>query len=291
VGDGEVAQGRFYIPSLTTGEITMPSRCLVAFIAILCFTPAVLAGVVIYDEVGPLNGEYTISTSATQLGPESFSFVYSITNNNQGSGWPVGLDGFYLDVPVSASISNVVCPAPYAGPPGYWLSDEGTSTTPGCKKLSWGGQHPHSVYPIGTTAQFSFQADGVAVGSTAANVLTYKYDGGGGNWHYSLFLTTLTGPVAILEPVFLLGDANKDGTVNVADLTLLLNNYNKTGMVWADGDFDYDGTVNVADLTALLDNYNRTSGAVASTAVPEPSSIAMLGITLMALLSWWRKRP
>jgi formylglycine-generating enzyme len=88
---------------------------------------------------------------------------------------------------------------------------------------------------------------------------------------------------------FFLGDANKDGTVNVADLTLLLNNYNKTGMVWANGDFNYDGTVNVADLTALLDNYNQTSGTVAGTAVPEPSSITMLGIAGI-LLCWWRKR-
>jgi hypothetical protein len=89
------------------------------------------------------------------------------------------------------------------------------------------------------------------------------------------------------EPVFLPGDANMDWTVNVADLTLLLNNYNETDMVWANGDFNDDGTVNVADLTALLNNYNKTYGArvVAGTAVPEPSNIAMLaGVALTALL-------
>jgi hypothetical protein len=88
---------------------------------------------------------------------------------------------------------------------------------------------------------------------------------------------------------FLLGDANKNGTVNVADLTNLLNNYNKAGMVWTNGDFTGDGTVNVADLTILLNNYNRTSGAslVAGTAVPEPGSLVMLaGIALTALLYW-----
>ena len=89
-----------------------------------------------------------------------------------------------------------------------------------------------------------------------------------------------------------------DWTVNVADLTLLLNNYNKTGMVWADGDFNYDGSVNVADLTALLNRYNMSveengaAGAglsVGSTAVPEPTSLALLG-TAVSLLAWRLRR-
>jgi hypothetical protein len=96
-----------------------------------------------------------------------------------------------------------------------------------------------------------------------------------------------------IPPAFLPGDANRDGTVNVADLTNLLNNYNKTGKNWYNGDFNGDTIVNVADLTLLLNNYNKTSGAgvVADTAVPEPSSIAMLGgIAVMGLLYWWRKQ-
>jgi hypothetical protein len=97
------------------------------------------------------------------------------------------------------------------------------------------------------------------------------------------------GYIALAVPEFLLGDANKSGKVDVADLTLLLNNYKKSGKTWADGDFTGDGTVNIADLTALLNNYNKSIGAsvVAGTAVPEPSSIAMLaGLALAALLYW-----
>jgi autotransporter-associated beta strand protein len=96
------------------------------------------------------------------------------------------------------------------------------------------------------------------------------------------------------------GDANLSGTVDVADLTALLNNYNKTGMVWADGNFNYDvdGVVNVADLTALLNNYNKSVGgsvmaglSVGGSAVPEPGTVVLLSTGLLGLLAYaWRKQ-
>ena len=42
--------------------------------------------------------------------------------------------------------------------------------------------------------------------------------------------------------VALPGDANSDGTVNINDLSILLANFDKTGMAWANGDFNGDGT-------------------------------------------------
>ena len=53
------------------------------------------------------------------------------------------------------------------------------------------------------------------------------------------------------------GDANQSGAVNVDDLALLLNNYDKTGKIWSDGDFTGDGVVDVADLATLLNNYDK----------------------------------
>jgi hypothetical protein len=50
------------------------------------------------------------------------------------------------------------------------------------------------------------------------------------------------------------GDANLDGTVDGSDLTLLAQNWKKSGTTWAQGDFNYDGTVDGSDLTLLARN-------------------------------------
>ena len=71
----------------------------------------------------------------------------------------------------------------------------------------------------------------------------------------------------------LYGDANLDGSVNGADLNVVLSNYNQTGMTWSQGDFNYDGTVNGADLNTVLSNYNQSLSVGA--AVPEPGSLAV----------------
>ena len=53
------------------------------------------------------------------------------------------------------------------------------------------------------------------------------------------------------------GDANVDGYVDIKDLTIVLSNYDKTGMTWAQGDFNADGTVNGADLNVVLGPNNH----------------------------------
>jgi hypothetical protein len=64
----------------------------------------------------------------------------------------------------------------------------------------------------------------------------------------------------------LTGDANLDGTVNMSDLTIVLTNYNKTGMSWSTGDFTGDGTVDISDLNKLLVNYSVSTGSNAEAA-------------------------
>lgn len=55
----------------------------------------------------------------------------------------------------------------------------------------------------------------------------------------------------------LVGDGNLDGTVNNADLVILLTHYGLTGQSLTGGDYDGDGTVNNADLVALLTDYGQ----------------------------------
>jgi autotransporter-associated beta strand protein len=83
------------------------------------------------------------------------------------------------------------------------------------------------------------------------------------------------------------GDANLDGTVNIADFNALASNFGGSGKIWSVGDFNYDGVVNLLDLNALATNFGM-SGALSSPAlgalVPEPGSISLLALGLAAIL-------
>jgi hypothetical protein len=96
----------------------------------------------------------------------------------------------------------------------------------------------------------------------------------------------------LLKPT-IAGDANGDGTVNIGDLSILLANFDKTGMTWNQGDFDANGTVNIADLSQMLANFDKTanSSGPGIKAVPEPSSLVLLAISATTLFACaWRRR-
>ena len=69
------------------------------------------------------------------------------------------------------------------------------------------------------------------------------------------------------------GDANGDGVVNGADLNIVLSNYDKTGMDWAQGDFNGDGIVNGADLNIVLSNYGQSLAVSAAVVTPPTAPI------------------
>jgi len=109
-----------------------------------------------------------------------------------------------------------------------------------------------------------------------------------------------------------LGDANDNGSVDVADLGALATNYGATsGGTWATGDFNGDSAVGVGDLGQLATNYGASlsglptstgsqalpaneladaeiaagAGFDASTAsVPEPVCLPVLGLAGLALV-------
>ncbi|MHC4715484.1 MAG: hypothetical protein ACYS5V_00800 [Planctomycetota bacterium] len=79
----------------------------------------------------------------------------------------------------------------------------------------------------------------------------------------------------------LVGDANRDGQVGVADLSALADHYGVlSGATWEMGDFNRDGQVGVADLSALADNYGKTKQAP----LPAPASGAILAAGAAVLL-------
>jgi hypothetical protein len=82
------------------------------------------------------------------------------------------------------------------------------------------------------------------------------------------------------------GDANFDGTVNIADFSVVAANFNTTGKWWADGDFDFDASVGIGDFSALAANFNRTA-ARPSSSVPEAFSGAA---TLAPVAACLRRR-
>jgi PEP-CTERM motif len=82
------------------------------------------------------------------------------------------------------------------------------------------------------------------------------------------------------------GDYNGDGFVGVDDLNLVLVNWN-TSPAPGDllsGEGTGDGFVGVDDLNIVLVNWNNGTPPAAGAAIPEPASLALLGMGGMAML-------
>ena len=90
---------------------------------------------------------------------------------------------------------------------------------------------------------------------------------------------------------YLAGDANLDGTVNVVDLNSLGVNWQSATGAWSAGDFNADNMVNVGDLNRLGVNWQQSIPlAAANSAVPEPSAITLVLLSIVLLGGWERRR-
>jgi T5SS/PEP-CTERM-associated repeat protein len=96
-----------------------------------------------------------------------------------------------------------------------------------------------------------------------------------------------------------IGDLDNDGFVGIADLNIILANWNQfipPGDPRADvggvGGTGPDGFVGINDLNVVLGNWNAGTPplAEASVVVPEPGSLAVLGVALMTLCGVRRHR-
>lgn len=85
------------------------------------------------------------------------------------------------------------------------------------------------------------------------------------------------------------GDVNGDGVVNTLDLNIIVGNWQKTGETFSQGDLNDDGVVNTLDLNQVIGNWQKTYSA-SVIAVPEPTSLCLLGLGGLAVLRRRRSR-
>jgi fibronectin-binding autotransporter adhesin len=107
---------------------------------------------------------------------------------------------------------------------------------------------------------------------------------------------------AVLVRYTAYGDANLDGNVNTTDFNLVAANFGATsGARWFHGDFNYDGAVSTTDFNLLASNFGASvatpegtepqegAGALGAL-VPEPTSLALVGCSMVALFHRRRRR-
>ena len=89
-----------------------------------------------------------------------------------------------------------------------------------------------------------------------------------------------------VSSVALAGDLNLDGFVGVDDLNIVLVNWNQnvTPGDLGTGDPTGDGFVGVDDLNIVLVNWNNGTPPADGAAIPEPASLALLGLGGVAML-------
>ncbi len=110
-------------------------------------------------------------------------------------------------------------------------------------------------------------------------------------WDTSALLTTGVLAVVDTQPT-LVGDLNGDGFVGLDDLDIVLSawNQNVTAGDWAAGDPSGDGYVGLDDIDFVLGNWNAGTPAGASAAIPEPASVALIGVGGLCVLKRRRGR-
>jgi len=131
--------------------------------------------------------------------------------------------------------------------------------------------------PVPVDTQFSFQldvassnvqaylAENLSVGRVRLMITSLQpafSDGGPGSGSFASWICKeasfsggFHGRLSLTVELLPQGDANRDGLVDFADVTLVLGQWLATGAPGIPGDANCDGLVNFSDLTAILNNW------------------------------------
>jgi len=87
-----------------------------------------------------------------------------------------------------------------------------------------------------------------------------------------------------IASLFLPGDVNTDGAINIFDINVVSSHWGETGPT---GDVNFDGEVNIFDINLISSNWT-VEGSSAAT-VPEPSSLVLAACGLLPLAMMTRR--
>ena len=88
---------------------------------------------------------------------------------------------------------------------------------------------------------------------------------------------------------FIAGDFNDDGVLDLDDYSILLTNFHTPGE-YADGDFNFSGNVDLGDFVGFRAAWEKANAAGAAASVPEPSCLALFGISFLLMLRHAQRR-
>ncbi|HSV16259.1 MAG TPA: endonuclease, partial [Tepidisphaeraceae bacterium] len=238
-------------------------------------TATVLAHATASFTTASVNTGVTIDLGTFEQGSGTHSTPFAIANYASAAGFTAGLD---LDSIAGSGDQSAL----------------GTNVTI-FSALAGGSANAYSA-TMNTSATGSFAATYRLLGSDE------NLPGATGGQQLTI---TLSGNVVDRLP----GDANFDGTVNVGDLGVLASSYASAAPGgWTDGDFNGDGIIDVSDLGILATDYGQSitigggsmtygttggaavAGASSNVSVPEPTSLALLALSMPAFAHRRRSR-
>ena len=116
----------------------------------------------------------------------------------------------------------------------------------------------NGTYRYGPTATTTITTGTTYTTAKRNNNYSYYFTGDGSEYAFTFDANSLTFKLEVIvpQPIVLPGDANDDGIVNIADVTVLIDymlNDNANPFNITNADMNQDSSINIADLTTLID--------------------------------------